>query len=295
MKRTLLVLATLLLVLSVPASAARVAAIPITHEIELVYQAYPGDSDGTDLEFLGYLGTGDDVISSVPGILSIVPGDNWENFVGAAQEDPPVAYTIKNVVLCKEHPSIIQCADVFPAGTICQQGTPNIRLWWPLMYEVPGTCWTLTILYGTSVKYDDDGTGGPNPLAYVHTEVWQWCVDASLDSLSDLLELFHELPFGLDEVPLISDEELYPVLQDKIQAIIDALSLDPPDLTTAGAILGDFEMEVQDACIGTSPMAPNPTGPGTGIANSEENPACCKLMADAEYIGFDLGIFQPTK
>jgi hypothetical protein len=295
MKKTLLVLATLLLVMSVPAFAARVLAVPITHDPFLVFQAYPGDSNGTDLEFLGYLGTGGDVISSVPGVLSIVPGDNWENFVGAAQEDPAVLYSIKNVVLCKQTPSVIQCADpYFPAKTICQQGTANIRLWWPLMYEVPGTTWTLTILYGTGVPYDDDGTG-PNPAGYVHTEVWTWQVDATLESLSYLLELFHELPFGLDEVPLISDEELYPILQDKIDAIIAALEADPPDLTAAGDILGDFEMEVQDACIPTSPIAPNPTGLGTGIANTLENPACCKLMVDAEYIGFDLGIFQPRK
>lgn len=206
MKKSLLLIALMLLV-AVPAMAARVSSVPITHETSLVYQAYPGDSDDTDLEFLGYLGTGEDVITAVPGVLSIVPGENWENFVGAAQEDPAVGYTIKNVVLCKQTPSIIQCADIFPAKTICQQGTPNIRLWWPLMYEVPGTCWTLTILYGTSVPYDDDGAG-PNPAGYVHTEVWVWCVDATLDSLENLMDLFHELPFGLDEVPLISDEEL---------------------------------------------------------------------------------------
>ncbi len=293
MKKSLLLIALMLLV-AVPAMAARVASVPITHETSLVYQAYPGNSDGTDLEFLGYLGTGEDVITAVPGVLSIVPGDNWENFVGAAQEDPAVPYTIKNVVLCKQTPSVIQCADIFPAKTICQQGTPNIRLWWPLMYEAPGTCWTLTILYGTSVPYDDDGAG-PNPAGYVHTEVWVWCVDATLESLENLLDLFHELPFGLDEVPLISDEELFPILQDKIDAIEAALEGSVPDPTTAGMILGDFEMEVMDACIPVSPMTPAPTGPGTGIANTLENPACCKLMVDAEFIGFDLGIFLPAK
>ena len=294
MKKSLALIALLLLV-AIPAMAARVASIPITHEPDLVYQAYDGDSNGTDVEFLGYNGTGADVITAVPGVLSIVPGTNWANFVGAAQEDPAVGYTIKNVVLCKEHPSIIQCADVFPAGIICQQGTPNIRLWWPLMYEVPGTTWTLTILYGTSVPYDDDGTGGPNPAGYVHTEVWQWQVDASLDSLENLMELFHELPFGLDEVPLISDEVLYPILMDKIDAIEEAVEATEPDTVTAGLILGDFEMEVMDACIPVSPMTPAPTGPGTGIANTVENPACCKLLADAEFIGFDLGILQPGK
>ncbi len=291
MKKSLALMALLLLV-AVHAMAARVASVPITHDLEFVYQAYEGDSNGTDLEFLGYLGTGEDVINAVPGVLSIVPGENWSNFVGAAQETSGVSYTIKNVVLQKQTPSIIQCADVFPAKLISQQGTPNIRLWWPLMYEVPGTTWTLTILYGTGVPYDDDGAG-PNPAGYVHTEIWQWQVDASLESLTNLLNLFHELPFGLDEVPLISDEVLFPILLEKVAAI--ECAYEQQDFVTAGLILGDFEMEVMDACIAASPMSPCPTGPGTGIANSFENPACCKLMADAEYIGFDLGILVPKK
>lgn len=289
MKKSLALIALLLLV-ALPVMAARVASVPITHEIQFVYQAYDGDSDGADTAFLGYESGGDDVISAVPGVLSIVPGENWSNFVGAAQEDVP--YTIKNVVLQKQTPSIIQCADIFPANLISQQGTPNIRVWWPLEYEVPGTTWTLTILYGTSAPFDDDGSG-PNPAGYVHTEVWQWQVDATLDSLENLLELFHELPFGLDEVPLISDEALFPILEAKVEAIEAAY--DQMDNVTAGLILGDFEMEVMDACIAVSPMSPAPTGPGTGIANSLENPACCKLLADAEYIGFDLGIMQPKK
>ena len=291
MKKSLVLIALLLLI-AIPAMAARVASIPITHEPDLVYQAYDGDSDGTDVEFLGYNGTGADVITAVPGVLSIVPGTNWANFVGAAQEDPAVGYTIKNVVLCKEHPSIIQCADVFPAGTICQQGTPNIRLWWPLMYEVPGTTWTLTIIYGTSVPYDDDGTG-PNPAGYFHVDVWTWRVEASLESMESLTLLFHEVPFGLDEVPLISDEELFASLLNKISDIRSCVCTGDPEST--GLMLGDFEMEVMDACIPVSPRTPAPTGPGTGIANSLENPACCKILADAEFVGFDLGILQPDK
>jgi len=295
MKRYLMPLLILLLAISVPAMAARVASVPIEHDTAMVYQAYLSCPNSTQPPSPPYAGSdnGDYIngyCGAAPGVLSIVPGLNWSNFVGAAKDGVP--YTLKNVVLQKQTPSIIQCADVFPAKLISQQGTPNIRLWWPLMYEVPGTVWTLTILYGTSVPYDDDGAG-PNPAGYVHTEVWKWQVDATLDSLNDLLVLFHELPFGLDEVPLISDEALFPVLVEKVAAVKAAY--DAGDYVNAGLILGEFEMEVMDACIAVSPMSPNPTGPGTGIANSFENPACCKLMADAEYIGFDLGILLPAK
>ena len=147
-------------------------------------------------------------------------------------------------------------------------------------------------MYGTPSLFDDDGAG-PNPPAWVHEEQWVWTVQADFESLSDLLAVFHELPFGQDEVPLISDEALYDALQAKIAAANAAF--EGGDLASAGFILAEFELEVMDGCIDTSPAFPNPTGPGTGIANSDENPACCKLMVDVESILKTTGIGTPKK
>ncbi len=291
MQRIIIVVLALTLILAVPSFAARLTSSMITH-VEQVYQVCAASSEDCRA-FLGYAGLGDDVISSAPGILSIVPGSNWSNFIGAAQVTPtPIPYTIKNVTLVKQTPEYTQCNDRFPPHRITQQGTPNIRLWWPLMYEVPSTTFTLTILYGTPVLWDDDGVG-PNPPAWVHVEQWVWHVDTDLEHLSLLLELFHQIPFGLDEVPLISDEPLYLELQSKIANAIAAYQAG--DTAAAAEILADFELEVMDACIDESPAFPNPTGPGTGIANSEENPACCKLLVDVEYILQTTGIGQPKK
>ncbi|MCE5324525.1 hypothetical protein LLG46_14595 [bacterium] len=245
---------------------------------------------GPSQYFMGYLGVESDMPVAVPGVLAIVPGDNWSYYVGAAQDG--VEYTLKNVTMQKETPEIVQCADVFPEKTITQQGTTNIRLWWPLMYEVPGTTWTLSILYGTQTPYDDDGNG-PNQSGYVHSNTWEWTIDADIESMSHLIDLFHELPFGKDEVPLISDEALYGLLQAKLIQIQDLI--DVGDTVNAGLMLSEFELMVMDACIAVSPVRPYPTGNGTGIANSEENPACCKLLADAEYISRRLGIFIQKK
>lgn len=294
MARKSFLLIALILVAAIPAMAARPLVEPLVNPTIELYQAYPcacgtaGPECGAQ-DYAGYGGFQGGTISAVPGILSIVPGENWANFVAAAQAGVP--YTIKNVVLQKETPTIIQCANVFPAHTVYQQGTSNIRLWWPLMYEVPSTTWTLTILYGTSPPWADPAN--PGEPAYVHTEVWSWHLDASLASMSYLLELFHELPFGRDEVPIISDEVLYPLLQEQLAAIQAAYS--SGDLTEAGLLLGEFEMDVMDACIAVSPPAPAPNGITTGIANTRENPACCKIMADAEYVGRELGIFVPQK
>lgn len=291
MKR-LLLLAVVLCMLASVAYAARVQVVPITHEPLKVYQAYAGDSNGTNLSFKGYAGTGTDVISAVPGVLSIVPGTNWSNFVGAAQAGK--AYTLKNVVLVKKTPRLNQCFDVFPPMTIWQQGTPSIRLWWPLMFEVPGTTWELTILYGTPMAWDDDGPG-PNPPGYVHTEVWSWTVDADLASIANLMALFHQLPFGKCEVPLISDEELYVELQALIAQIAQLASSDP---IAAGLLLGEFEMKVMDnfssACLEMNP-APKGDPPYFGVVNTDCYPAACKLLVDAEYVGNKLGIIQPAK
>ena len=293
-KKIMSVLALTTLV-AAPSMAAKLTSTAITH-LEQVYQASPGDSDNNVREFEGYEGLGRHVISSVPGILAIEPQDTgdtpWAHFIKAAQGITPVDYTIKNTTFVKQTPEFTQCRDIFPKHTVTQQGTPNIRLWWPLMYEVPSTTFTLTILYGTPVLFDDDGAG-PNPPAWAHVEQWVWHVDADLPHLHDLLELFHELPFGKDEVPLISDEPLYDALQDKIEDAIEAFN--GGNTATAADKLADFELEVMDACIDSSPGFPNPTGPGTGIANTDENPACCKLLVDIEYILQTTGIGQPNK
>ncbi|GEM_PF-521000 len=257
----------------------------------VLFQAYPGDSNGANVHYSGYLGQGGETISAVPGVFVLAPGDRWENFVTAAQAG--IAYTLKNVTLIKETPTFIQCDDVFTSMVVKQQGTAGIRLRWPLMYEAPGTRWTLTIQYGTSIPWDDDGIDGPHVAGYNHEDEWSWKVDASLHSMKLLLELFHEVPFATDEVPLISDEELYPELQARLDQII-ALWEDG-NTREAALALGDFEMVVSDACIPVSPRHPYPAGPGTGIAQTDENPACCKILVDAEYVGFKLGLFQAAK
>lgn len=281
MKRTLPFILVLCLALSAPALAGRITSTVLAHPVQQVYQANP-TSDLTSIPcYMGYLGAGTAPVVAVPGVLCITPGCNeWPNYVAAARAGVP--YTIKNVSFVKTTPQYTQCAGVFPAHTVTQQGTANIRKWWPLMYEIPSTTYTLTILYGTPDLFDDDGPTGPNPPAWVHMEQWTWHVDVDLYHLSLLLALFREVPFGRDEVPLISDEFLYEALQAKIVAAYNAAQAG--DIPTAAFALSDFELEVMDACIGTSPAFPNPFGFGTGIANTPENPACCKLLVDAEYL-----------
>jgi len=248
--------------------------------VTTLYQAYPGDSNGGNTSFAGNAGTDGEVISAVPGVLKIVPGDKWRNYVKA---DPGKPYGIKAVTLLKEIPEFIQCTIWNNLPDVKQRHpSGSIRLWWPLMYEAPGTKWTLQVTWVYIGEYK------------AHTDTWTWTMEATLDSVKDVVRLFHELPYGTCEVPLISDEILYPQLLTKLQEIKDAL----PNLNLARAKLLEFEDLVGDHCIYACPLSSMYTDVATGrlgITNTSENPACCKLLVDAEYVGFKLGIFGGSK
>lgn len=291
-KCVVLLLVAAFIAASVPVMAARTAEVqPIIHDPILLYQAYPGDSNRTDKIIKGLNGLDGDAISAVPGVFSFIPGDKWCNFVSAAKYYKP--YSIKNVVLQKDVPYPIQCANKFPTGTMpVQQGTNNIRTWWPLMYELPGTTWTLTIFYGTTPAWKDPCN---SVSTSVHTDVWTFKVVATPESMINELNLFHELPFGTSEVPLISDEYLYADLLKDLQGVQYAMFFTPPNLQEASNYLMDFENDVADRCITAEPSTPRPYGGDTGIANSAKEPACCKLLVDAEYVGIYSGIWAANK
>jgi len=285
LNRLLLFTCTLAVCAAMPTTAAVLHSTAISH-MNPVYQAYPGCSTGANMCSAGYNTLCNGVISAYPGVLCITPGGaDWPNYVAAAYHG--VDYTVKNTMLIKETPEFVQCASVFPPHKIVQQGTPNIRLWWPLMYELPKTTYKLVILYGTPELFDDDGVG-TNPPSWVHVEEWTWKVDASFDTMRCVIQLFHQLPFGKDQVPLISDEELYSAMLATLAAAKAAYEANDP--AAASQHLADLELDIMDGCIPLSPQLPAPTGPGTGIANTNENPACCKLLVDIEYILETTGI-----
>ena len=314
--------------------------LPIRHQ-QVVFSAY--EADAGMQTFQGLRGLGGKTVLAAPGVLALDPGDDpvtgavdWRNFVTGfnrravrpngtvIEPDSGLPILVKNVLLRKTSPKLFQCGDVFRERKVAQQGPDGVRLWWPLMYEPPGTTFTVTITWATREPlnfpsaFPGDSGETPGSYSYVHQDVWVWTLDADEYSMEDLLYLFHTLPLGLDEVPLISDEVLLngapaepfvdltgdgewnfgepytdknrngvwdegsPGLLDnlhKIQALVAEGRFDE-----ALDALAEFEMWVNDACIGESPVVPSPTGPGTGIAETTENPACCKILADAEYI-----------
>jgi len=306
-----------------------------------------------EMWFRGAKGLSGDVISAVPGILAIDPGTytwvadptdpynylkfafkaTWDNYVKAAYDglkpygdlNSPLtdSYYIKNVVLMKKMPPLGQGFS-FPGFQqivpLQQQGSQNIRLWWPLMYELPGTEFTLTISYGTKQLYDDGGIdelGRPNGAQYMHTEVWKWKVVATLDSMINAIKLFHELPAGTCQVPLISADKYWyfsyeqaipevPAgsdpyrpwtgsLYQQLISILEQAIAANGDTITQGRLLEDFELVVQDNLMTACPVKGAVAGPNIGIAQADCNPAAYKLLVDAEYVANNLGAFQDAK
>ena len=309
MKKTILLIMVAMIAMSVPAMAAKVQNVPIPHDCFLVYQAYCGltccDENGDDDSqticpdnhfFKGYDGFGFDVITAVPGVLAIKPGVDvngvidWSNYVSAAQAGigspaSPIAYTITNVSMRKTVPSYV-CTVAIGGAAVLQQGTANIRLWWPLMYELPGTKWTLTITYKTAINWNDGVPG--NLPGTTHQDVWCWEVDATLESMGNLIDLFHELPAGSCQVPLIYGEDLY----ESLKAILATLEgMDPADPEMA-EVFASFILLLEDNCLTVDCGS---CSSDLGIRNTTENPACCKLLADADFIAAKLGVFIPSK
>jgi hypothetical protein len=283
---TLMLTLLVLVAQSAPGIAARVATKPIQHEPTPVYQAYCGgtcDRAG-NVVTQGFPAnvSGRDVIGAVPGVLVIDPGGTqplkgWPNFVSASLPTGPAdrSWTVTDVLLRKTVPTY-NCSVAIGGKPVLLHGSANLRYWWPLMYELPGTEWTLIVTYKTIV-WDDDGPG-PNPAGTTHQDVWTWRVDATLASMESVVELFHELPVGTCDVPLINGESIYTQLIDNLERLRCYRDPSDPEMTED---FYNFILMLEDYCLTVDCGS---CGLGIGIRNTVENPACCKLLADADYV-----------
>jgi len=323
MKKTILLIMVALIAMSVPAMSARLLNGPITPPTFTLYQAYCGETcDGAGNQVFQGLNVepfGKDVIEAVPGILAINPGgtqpaNGWPNFVSASKVTPGTVlysgaavvgspkvaganglpWTVTNVSLRKTVPTYL-CTVAIGGLPVLQQGSANIRLWWPLMYELPGTTWTLTISYKTTL-WEDGGfgpTGIPNLAATTHQDQWTWTVGVTLDSMENLVRLFHELPVGSCQVPLINGKDLY----ESIEAALDQLETYEVNgvIVPTPQMAEDFTafiLLLEDSCLTVDCGS---CSADLGIRNTSENPACCKLLADADFLFDSAKVGQPSK
>lgn len=248
----------------------------IAHPEIGVYRFTCGDSGPNPIEDCGYA-QGQPGTVEIPGVLDIVPGTPpWSNFISASQLSQP--YTLLSVKLVKETPEQNIIAERFPKSRITQAGN-NIRLHWPLMYDAPGTKFTLTIEYKTPAPIKLPGESAASML---HREIWIWRLAATLRHIQPAQSLFHSLPYGRSSVQLISDENLNSELTSKLAAVNDAYNI--ADFTRFGSLFTAYEDTISGAQIVSTPAYPNLSGGGTGITNTWENPAGSILLLDCAYI-----------
>src|SRR5207247_351494 len=144
----------------------------------------------------------------------------------------------------------------------------------------------------------------------LHADSWRWRVVADVTTLRYVIELMHGPAVSTLEVPCILGEDMYDALlaaQEKLRkGIQDTKNL--PDIANA---IFDMEALIVANCLFVEVLnplvafpgpdqfgAPNIQPPGNlaqtvffgsgsavaGIIDTIENPCCCKLLVDLEWI-----------
>jgi hypothetical protein len=237
--------------------------------------------------------------------------------------------------LIKQVPGSFKCPDVYglphfdDKGNLIpyqyfQYGT-GVRTWWALNFTQPGTKFILEVV---SVCRTSAGTGATQATpavlgsANVHKDVWTWRVVASPATLLQVINVMHGGAVGTLEVPCIIGEDMFDALV-KAQGNL-ASAVTSGNQTSIGNAIFDMEALIVSNCLFVDvldplvefpgPMqfgAPNFQPPGNlaqsvtvgnngtaiaGIIDTIENPCCCKLLVDLEWIAIKNGIIgqSPT-
>jgi hypothetical protein len=213
-----------------------------------------------------------------------------------------------------------------------QYGT-GIRTWWSLNFTQPGTKFILSVVSvcrTTSSTATTPGKQAPPTgvigSAYVHKDVWTWRVVASVETLRNLIEVMHGGAVSTLEVPCIIGEDMYDALVKAQGRLADAVTSGSP--TSIGNAIFDMEALIVSNCLFVDVLNPLTAFPGApqsfpdttaltpaiqppgnlapqvfigtngsaiaGIIDTIENPCCCKLLVDLEWIAIKNGIIGQT-
>jgi hypothetical protein len=229
--------------------------------------------------------------------------------------------------LIKQVPGSFKCPDVYGLPHFDKDGNllpyqyfqygTGVRTWWSLNFTQPGTKFILEVV---SVCRSTDLTNGVPGAAVVHKDTWTWRVVANVDTLSNLIEVMHGGAVGTLEVPCIIAEDMYDALVKAKNTLRDAVS--GGNATNIGNAIFDFEALIVSNCLFVDVLdpllefpgpaqfgAPNIQPPGNlaqhvtvgnqgsaiaGIIDTIENPCCCKLLVDLEWISLKNGLVGQT-
>jgi hypothetical protein len=198
---------------------------------------------------------------------------------------------VQSFRLIKHIPASDKCPNTYKEDTFFQFGS-NVRTWWTLIYTKPGTTFTLELTVRCL-----DTLGRPS----LHKDVFVWEVVATIESLLNVIDVLHSGAIATTEIPCISSEDVYNALVDAVVDLRDNLSpqnVAQDKLFEAEAILLSFcsftDCFIPEDIFSASYPPGNAMQFGnygfTGVIDTIENPCCCKILVDLEFIGQCYGI-----
>jgi hypothetical protein len=264
--------------------------------------------------------------------FATIPGDVTAGGAagdGAKQFGPCVVQAFQ---LTKEVPGSFKCPDVFGLPHFDKDGNlipfrffqfgSGVRTWWSLNFTQPGTRFILDVISvcrtAAPVFVNGFQTVAPGP-PLVHRDRWIWRVVANVDTLNVLVDLMHGGAISTLEVPCILGEDMFDALKKAVKSLKSAI--DSKNQTDIGNAIFDMEALIVANCLFVEVLnplvafpgpaqfnAPNIQPPGNlaqtvffgkgsavaGILDTIENPCCCKLLVDLEWIAIRQGIVGQT-
>jgi hypothetical protein len=259
------------------------------------------------------------VNGAAPGILALKRKGNFLDVnCFAVTPAGAISCAVQFYRFTKLVPGSFKCPDVYGLPhfddkgnlipyTYVQFGT-GVRTWWSLNFTQPGTRFLLDVV---SACQFPTGTR-------IQLDQWRWRVVADVHTLRYVIDLMHGGAISTLEVPCILGEDMYVALiaaQEKLRGAI--LGSSATRLTDIGNAIFDFEALIVANCLFVEVLnpivafpgpdqfgAPNFQPPGNlaqtvffgqgsavaGIIDTIENPCCCKLLVDLEWITLREGL-----
>jgi len=320
-KKALLSLALAVFAVGV-AQAAEPSASPLVATSKTFYiaEAYPGNSQpyvgafakdcsgntiSDNNKWTDTAPDGADNVDAVPGILCISNPRTFQTVPAWCVTAP----RIQSIRFTKAIPLSLKCPGGYKGDVMRQFGVTNIRTWWALLYTAPGTTFTLEI---TSVCED------AFRRAVIYKDIYRWVVTASFESTRNALKAMRLHPIGFTETPCIV---AFRHFNDLLSGLtnLERLVAQIRDTSLPQNVRDERRVQAQDLlftleaiCVGTTaftdcfipeevfsqqfpPSDEVQLGDMgfTAFLDTIENPCCCKILVDLEYLGNTCGIASP--
>jgi hypothetical protein len=191
-------------------------------------------------------GTGQIVVDPETGKPVLKP--TWKNYMywGNTCNPTTVTVTYQWATLVKTHPARKSTCDVEWCPDPLQQNGDGIKTHWPLLYEVDGTTWTLTVAYWTNKPVRTNPSDLTMPPTRYHQETFTWKVARKdWSDLSQAVGFFRNMAAGKCELSMISNQSI----ADRIDWYVDGnpnpVPPLPPIKGIKGLISGGYNTEAR--------------------------------------------------